>query len=497
MAWPEGLTLVTVRISVATPPDGGVVTGSARFTTAAAMINPALDPVVPPLDKLVRLAPDGTALIRLPANNQPGWSPVGQAYSVTLAANGYATVYGTLALDHAQPDIQLSSHLVITAPNAVIPGQTYALASHTHTIDDVADLQVQLDGKQPAGEYLTAADIDNLVSDETLDEAINTRLPKIGPTVVDSFFRVQRSAGGGAQWRTDGDALDVEFVGDVIESRRANQDFTGAQVDIRRVRGDGQTLVGLTEFGSGPYAAEQRIDSRTGQGVAYLGGKNSAGNVALAGYLDIDTAPVSGTWATGDVVLTRAGHFRCIVGGTPGTWRWLNQSVAVDRGFAGWMGDPGNIQAGTIITTGGTPYVFRFRAQSAVVSSMALHLTIPGSGLTNAYWTLHNDAGAILGPGAKSADQSVNLQTGGERTMALNVGQAVTPGAYYRARFWVTGSALPTVSRLCNSSSAAINAGGVLSWASAAGGLTDAASAPDDIGSLTGIATAWWAGFKP
>lgn len=171
MAWPPELTLVTVHIQVDTPPDGGAV-GAVRFTTAAAMINPAEDPVVPPIDKLVRIAADGSAMIRLPANNQPGWSPVGQAYSVTLTVNGHATVYGTLALDYATPDIQLSAYLQITGPNAIIPGQTYALASHTHPpggdhvhdVADVTDLQTQLDdltadlaGKSDTGHTHTGA----------------------------------------------------------------------------------------------------------------------------------------------------------------------------------------------------------------------------------------------------------------------------------------------------------------------------------------------------
>lgn len=225
---------------------------------------------------------------------------------------------------------------------------------------------------------------------------------------------------------------------------------------------------------------------------------DQSGTIGLATYQDISTAPTTGTYAVGDIVDTRVGRFRCTVAGTPGTWRWLAPSEAMDHGFAGWMGNPNNIQAGTILAASGTPYVFRFRADTATISAMNLHLTSPGVSLTGAYWTLHNDAGAILGTSAKSGNEGTNLQTGGERTMLLGGAQAVTPGAFYRARFWATtsGGTLPTLSRQCNSSSAAINAGGTLWYASAPGPLTDAASAPDNIGTLTGIATAWWAGFK-
>lgn len=226
---------------------------------------------------------------------------------------------------------------------------------------------------------------------------------------------------------------------------------------------------------------------------------DQSGTLGLSTYQDITTAPTTGTYAVGDIVDTRVGRFRCTVAGTPGTWMWLQASTAVDHGFCGWMGDPADIQAGLIIASGGTPLIFRFRADQPTVSAMNLHLSSPGTLLTNAYWTLHNDAGDILGAGAKSADQSTNLQTGGERTMPLNVAQAVTPGAFYRARFWVTtsGGALPTVSRRCNSSNAAINAGGQLWYSTAAGGLTTAAAAPDAIGTLlTTLTTAYWAGWK-
>lgn len=51
-----------------------------------------------------------------------------------------------------------------------------AATSHTHTISQVTDLETQLEGKQPAGDYLVAADIDNLISDETFTEGMNQKL---------------------------------------------------------------------------------------------------------------------------------------------------------------------------------------------------------------------------------------------------------------------------------------------------------------------------------
>jgi hypothetical protein len=518
MPFPAGLPLVTLVCQFDTPPDGAAF-GSVRITSPQPLQGPDDDSIVPVIDQVVRLDPaTGSATFRLPPVTVDGWTPENWAYSVTAAVNGLTPIRGTVQLFVDDTTVNLADRLILTS-SVIVPGVTYATLAqlnaglatksdighthasgdHTHEIEDINDLQVQLDGKQPAGDYLVAADIDNLVSYETLTESLTDYLPKMSPVVTDSTFTVARSAGGAARWRSTGGAIDWEVVGDVIESRWSGAGFTGTQTDLRRLRADGNTLAGVTEFGPNAFGGQQRIDGRAGQHVAYLGAKNTATNLGIAGYLDITTAPTTGIWAVGDIVDTRVGRFRCTVAGEPGTWVWLQASTAVDHGFSGWMGDPADIQAGLIIASGGTPLIFRFRADQPTVSAMNIHVTSPGTLLTNAYWTLHNDAGDILGAGAKSADQSTNLQTGGERTMPLTVAQAVTPGAFYRARFWVTtsGGALPTVSRRCNSSNAAINAGGQLWYATAAGGLTTAAAAPDAIGTLlTTLVTAYWAGWK-
>lgn len=322
------------------------------------------------------------------------------------------------------------------------------------SIADVDDLQEQLDGKQPVGTYLTAEDIDNLVSTESLNEGLDTRLPVTNPVVTDSTFTVVRSGGGAARWRTTGAALDIELVGDVIESRRANQDFSGTQVNLRRMRGDGNTLVGRTEFGSGPHASEYFVD--VGAGTARLPSLTVTGSIA------------------GPVI------------------------SPADHGLVGWTFPPDMVQAGTILPTVGLSYVVRFRALSTLITNLHLHITTPGTGLANSYMTLHSDAGVLLGAGAVSADQSTSWQTGGAKTIALVTPQTVVPGSWYKARFWVgTATTLPTLSRGVNSSSAITNfnlSAPNFRYATADTGMTTLPLAPSTLGTLTGGATAWWLG---
>lgn len=225
-------------------------------------------------------------------------------------------------------------------------------------------------------------------------------------------------------------------------------------------------------------------------------------------YLDISTAPTTGTWVTGDMVLTRIGWARCTSGGTPGTWALLGPYPELDAGYAGWNFQPGDaVQGGVILPAGGLSMIMRFRAVAPTISSMQVHLTTAPSGITNAFCSLHNDAGAVLGSGAKSANRASDFTTGGMKTMPLTGQQAVTPGAFYRWRIWfTTTTSLPTMSRATSSAPAIINpnqpttavvASTPLRWASGDGGLTDMASAPDQIGNITGTSVAYWCGALP
>lgn len=166
----------------------------------------------------------------------------------------------------------------------------------------------------------------------------------------------------------------------------------------------------------------------------------------------------------------------------------------------GWNFDPGScVQGGTVLTTAGVSYIFRFRALSTVISNLHIHLTAGGVGLTagQCFASLHNDAGAILGPGAITPDQAASWGTGGFKTLTLNTPMAVTPFSWYKARLWFNGTTGPALSRATNSSAAIIDAGmtaPALRWATADVGITTPGTAPNNLGALTGSSVAWWIG---
>jgi hypothetical protein len=328
-----------------------------------------------------------------------------------------------------------------------------------------------------------------------------------GTQIINSTLVIRKADWSAAlRFRSTGGAVDIDLAGTVVISSFAGipEDvFGGTQTGLMRLRaGSGVTLAGLTEFGQNEYGGQQQIDAAGG--TANLGAKNGATNLKLGGFLDIAGAPTAGTWATGDVVMTRTGIYRCSAGGTPGTWTLYTTDQgffhASDAGYSAWSYDPSQTQAGLILPTGGLSFIVRLRLMASTISAINLHLTVPGAGLTNAFATVHTDAGVKLGATAVTTNQSTNLQTAGERTMPLAAVQNVIPGNFYKIRFWVTGTTLPTLSRACNSASAIVNAGlgsPNFRWATADGGLTDAASAPDTIGALTGGQTAWWLAVKP
>lgn len=165
-----------------------------------------------------------------------------------------------------------------------------------------------------------------------------------------------------------------------------------------------------------------------------------------------------------------------------------------DHGFVGWMFDPAQVQAGTILATAGLSYIFRFRATGSLITNLNMHFTAGGTGLTagQCFASLHSDAGAQLGI---TADQAANWAGGGYKICPLVTPVAVTPGTWYKARVWFNGTTGPTLSRGVNSSSVITNAG--LSapnfrWSTADAGLTTGGTAPANIGTMTGAATAWW-----
>jgi hypothetical protein len=455
-----------------------------------------------------------------------GADPAGTGASAAASAVGTHTVAADPHGDRTFATAAVTAHTGAADPHGDRTFATGAVGTHAVAADPHGDrafataavnaldtdITTRLEGYQPNDppvvtvEYLNSQ---NFVSGESLNEGLALKLDKANGEVVDSTLTVRKSDNTSAlRFRSTGGAVDIDkTAGDVVISSFAGATpFTGAQTPLVRLRANGITAAGLTEFGSTVYTAEQSIDAATG--VASLGAKNGATNIRMAGYLDISTAPTTGTWTTGDVVMTRLGMVRCTAGGTPGTWALLGRFPEIDAGFTGWMYQPGDsVQAGLIIPTGGLSFIMRFRAMASTIGSLQVHLTVAPTGITNAFCSLHDDSGLVLSATAKSANRASDFTTGGMKTMPLGAVQTVTPGAWLRARFWwTTTTSLPTLSRACNSSSPIINpnqptaasaASTPLRWATGDSGLTDMASAPDQISNITGHSTAYWCGALP
>lgn len=171
---------------------------------------------------------------------------------------------------------------------------------------------------------------------------------------------------------------------------------------------------------------------------------------------------------------------------------------ASDQSLVGWTFDPVDQQGGTILPTAGLLMLSRIKVNAAAVTGIMVNVTAGGATLTAGQnlAALYNDAGAILGAGAVTADQSTAWQSTGLKTMALNVAQAVVPGAWYRVALFANGTTLPTLGRASNLPADSINAGMVaptLRYSTANTGLTTAM--PGSLGAQTASSPAWWVGL--
>jgi hypothetical protein len=296
----------------------------------------------------------------------------------------------------------------------------------------------------------------------------NSVVPPFTKTVqlaADGSFSVQLPATNDPDWSPSGWAYTVKIVaGEQVFRASLQLPYNGGPVDVADVLQTtapvaGQSYVLLASRGAP-------------NGVASLDG---SGQVSAVQLTAVQAQLNPADWAT----------FK-----------------ATDHGLAGWTFDPIQVQGGTpALATSGLSYVARIRALTSVISNILIHLVTAGSGLTagQCFATLHNDAGAQLGAGAVTADQAANWASGGLKVMPLQVAQAVTPGAFYRVRYWFNGTTGPSLSRAINSNTAILNAG--LStpnfrFSTADSGLTTAASAPSNIGTQTGGATAHWIGLS-
>jgi hypothetical protein len=460
MPFPAGMTLVEVTCGFDDLPDGGTP-GRVRFESGGPFVGAVDGRIIRPVTETVELVDEtGDGTIELPATNDPDWTPVDRPYVVTCSING--TVFrGTMLLDYQTPTVQFTD--VFQLDGAAEAGVTYAT---------LAQLTAGLATKQDAGDYLVAGEDLEIADVNGLTAALAGKAATVHTHTI------------------------------------AQVDDLQTQLDDKQVAGT--YLVPADIAGLVSYETMTESIATHSAAVDPHGDRAYASGLVTpkltASYVDVSTCPVSGTWTTGSTVMTRSGWWRCTAGGTPGTWAPLGFHPALEAGYAAWNGNPGaEVQGGTIIATGGRSHIIRFRALGPAISTLHMHATTVAAGVTNAWCTLHDDAGLILNANAKSnANQNVAFQTGGMKTFTMLASQNVTPGAYYKARVWfTTGTALPTLSRMCSSGSDIVNPGvtgtaasTAYGWSTADTGLTDLASAPDQIGLLTANGTAYWMGAK-
>lgn len=484
MPFPAGLTMISVHCRFDLPPSGGA-TGTVRFASPVPLVGATDDSVVPRFTLSGSLAADGTCTVSLPATNDPEWVPAGWAYDV-LAAVGADVIRGTLQLDYQTVSVELADLLQVDGAATV--GVSYIPLSQKGAANGVASL----DG---AGDVLLAQ-IPSLAA---------LYLSTAGGEVVgDVVVQDAATATKGYRLKTSGSSLDLDASGaDLFLSNFSAADFDGTQRIYLRLESGTQLAhaVGRWLVADGPFAGSGVADLDGSTGVAGLGAKNSLGNIPLVGRRTTSGPPATGAWATGEVVQSTDGWWQCVASGTPGTWTPLGPGARPsEHGLAGWTFDTAMVQAGTLMPTAGLAQMARIQVLSSTVSAINFHFTAGGSSLTagQCFAALYNDAGALLGAGAVTGDQAANWATGGFKTCALSVAQGVMAGAYYRILWWFNGTTGPTLSRAVNSSSAILNAGLAapnFRYATADAGLTT--SAPANIGTQTGGATAWWVGVTP
>jgi hypothetical protein len=265
-------------------PDGALLTSGSITFTSSTLVADALGNQMIPHPISANVSPAGFVTLAVPCTDDPAWSPSGWTWTLTQAFPGFTVSY-PVAIPYASPGAALSLGALVPAP-----GTAVAL-------------------------YVTAA---------TYNAGIAALLPKIAPEIVDTTFTVRKSDNtAGMRYRSTGSAVDIEKgSGDVIESTWSGAlPGNGAQTNLRRLRGDGNTLVGRTEFGSGAFAAEQIIDSSAAGPYAQLGGGAGMGKMRHWGRKATAGAPTTGTWVTGDSIMDSANAWHyCTAGGTPGTW---------------------------------------------------------------------------------------------------------------------------------------------------------------------------------
>jgi hypothetical protein len=131
MPFPAGLTLVEVTCQFDELPSGGAY-GTVRIAYDGPLTGAADNSIVPYVDESAALSAAGTCTIEVPATNDPGWVPVGFAYTVT-AKLGPVVRRGTLQLDYQTVEVNLAD--MVQWDGAATTGTTYATLAQLTALD--------------------------------------------------------------------------------------------------------------------------------------------------------------------------------------------------------------------------------------------------------------------------------------------------------------------------------------------------------------------------
>lgn len=508
MPFPAGLALVTVTCQFDLLPDGGAL-ADVRIAYDGPLTGPTDGSIVPYVDSSAVLVA-GTCDIEVPATNDPDWTPQDFSYTVTVTFSDNRVRSGTMQLDYQTTAVNLSD--VVQWDNAVVtPGTTYAtLAQLTAAQAAAAALVDDLSGVTDASTARTnlglggAAVLAVGTTAGTVaagdDSRIVGALQTTGGTVTgDLVVADDAPATKAYRLKTSGSNLDLDAAAsDLYVSNWTVVDFSGTQRNYLRLESGAQLAhaLGPWLFASGAFDGTGVASLDPSTGLAGLGSKNSLTNVSIAGRRTSAGPPTSSTWTAGDVVLATDGWWLCTAGGTPGTWAALAHSPAVDAGMVGWSFDPARIQGGTALTASGTAHVVRVRAEASVLTGIEVEIVTAGTNLSDCYVAVCNDAGALIGGAAITADQSTAWQSTGRKRMDLSVAQGVTPGAYYRPVIWGTTTAgvLPEFGRAAAGLDPDTLNPSTVRYATADTGLTT--TPPSNLGTQTAIGTATYVGFS-
>jgi hypothetical protein len=317
MALPTLITVIGKLLRV----DGEPSKGFVYFYSNVSVLSSNDESVmIPSYVRAVASEETGEFTCEVPASNDPAWNPEGWTWRVVVHTPTHKDEFLTVVpYDAVGGEIDFSALVPAGEGGSIL----YAAYNHTHDISDIDDLQTELDGLQPAGDYLTEADISNLISDETFNEGMEEKLDKVNGVVTDSTFTVKKGDNSsGIRVRATGGAVDFDKTnGDILVTNFAGPGFSGVETGLQRWRADGNTFAGYTEFGDTVYGGAQYVDGANGTAKLNLATGTGLAPLIFMGRKATPGAPTTGSWEVGNAVLDSASvWWYCTVAGTPGTW---------------------------------------------------------------------------------------------------------------------------------------------------------------------------------